>query len=83
MKNDVAIAPRYNNSCLHARTYTKTIVAVSMVLSGLPGLSRTRGQEWNSQTDHIRRRFPLRDGVKKFGASTRRNRIANGSLQIL
>jgi len=47
-------------------------------MSGLPELSCTRGQEWNSQTDHIRRRFLLRDGVKKFGTSTRRNRIANG-----
>lgn len=83
MKNDVAIAPCYDNCCLHARTYTKTIAASLDRVSGLPGLSRTRGQEWNSQTDHIRRRFPLRDGVKKFGASTRRNRIANGSLQIL
>lgn len=28
-----------------------------------------RGEEGNTQPGHIRRRFPLRDGVKKFGAS--------------
>jgi len=31
---------------LLSRTYTKTIVVVSIMLSGLPELSRTRGQEW-------------------------------------